>query len=116
MSENKFACYCKKIVTVSEKGTIRDGVIIVNDGKIEDIGTYIQLKDKLNDICVYEYKDKVITPSLIDCHCHLLEYAPGSLYPVTKETSRCCVSQHLFPVILRYDSDIGTGRRNIDAA
>ena len=36
--------------------------------------------------------------------------------PVTKETSRCCVSQHLFPVILRYDSDIGTGRRNIDAA
>ena len=86
MSENKFACYCKKIVTVSEKGTIRDGVIIVNDGKIEDIGTYIQLKDKLNDICVYEYKDKVITPSLIDCHCHLLEYAPGSLYPVTKET------------------------------
>mgnify|MGYP002552847708 FL=1 len=86
MSENKFACYCKKIVTVSEKGTIRDGVIIVNDGKIEDIGTYIQLKDKLNDICVYEYKDKVITPSLIDYHCHLLEYAPGSLYPVTKET------------------------------
>lgn len=86
MSKNKFACYCKKIVTVSEKGTIRDGVIIVNDGKIEDIGTYIQLKDKLNDICVYEYKDKVITPSLIDCHCHLLEYAPDSLYPVTKET------------------------------
>ena len=52
MSENKFACYCKKIVTVSEKGTIRDGVIIVNDGKIEDIGTYIQLKDKLNETSI----------------------------------------------------------------
>lgn len=35
---------------------------------------------------MYDYGEKVIIPSLIDCHCHLLEYAPGSLYPVTKET------------------------------
>lgn len=86
MNESKFACYAKKIVTVSEKGTIKDGVIIINEGKIEVIGTYKELKEKIKDICVYDYKDKVITPSLIDCHCHLLEYAPGSLYPVTKET------------------------------
>ena len=86
MNDNKFACLTKKIVTVSEKGTIEDGVIIINNGKIEDIGTYNELKDKLKDISIYDYKDKVITPSLIDCHCHLLEYAPGSLYPVTKQT------------------------------
>ncbi|MBU5336158.1 hypothetical protein [Intestinibacter bartlettii] len=87
MSDNKFACLAKKIVTVSEKGTIEDGVIIIDNGKIENIGTYDQLKNKLNDISIiYDYKDKVITPSLIDCHCHLLEYAPGSLYPVTKQT------------------------------
>ncbi|MDO5009709.1 MAG: amidohydrolase family protein [Intestinibacter bartlettii] len=77
MNDNKF---------VSERGTIEDGVIIINNGKIEDIGTYNELKDKLKDISIYDYKDKVITPSLIDCHCHLLEYAPGSLYPVTKQT------------------------------
>lgn len=86
MNDNKFACLTKKIVTVSERGTIEDGVIIINNGKIEDIGTYNELKDKLKDISIYDYKDKVITPSLIDCHCHLLEYAPGSLYPVTKQT------------------------------
>lgn len=86
MNDNKFACWAKKIVTVSERGTIEDGVIIIDNGKIQDIGTYNELKDKLENICVYDYKDKVITPSLIDCHCHLLEYAPGSLYPVTKET------------------------------
>ncbi|ETJ01898.1 amidohydrolase family protein [Veillonella dispar] len=86
MNDNKFACWAKKIVTVSERGTIEDGVIIIDNGKIQDIGTYNELKDKLENICVYDYKDKVITPSLIDCHRHLLEYAPGSLYPVTKET------------------------------
>ncbi len=86
MKDDRFACRAKKIVTVSEKGTIEDGVIIINNGKIEDIGTYKELKNKLDNIPVYNYGEKVITPSLIDCHCHLLEYAPGSLYPVTKET------------------------------
>lgn len=86
MKYYRFACRAKKIITVSEKGTIKDGVIIINDGKIESIGTYNELKSKLNDIPLYDYSEKVITPSLIDCHCHLLEYAPASLYPVTKET------------------------------
>ena len=71
---------------MSEKGTVEDGVIIINNGEIEDIGTYKELKNKLDNISMYDYGEKVITPSLIDCHCHLLEYAPGSLYPVTKET------------------------------
>lgn len=86
MKDYRFACRAKKIITVSEKGTIKDGVIIINYGKIESIGTYNELKSKLNDISLYDYSEKVVTPSLIDCHCHLLEYAPASLYPVTKET------------------------------
>ena len=40
MNDNKFACLAKKIVTVSEKGTIQDGVIIIDNGKIKDVGTY----------------------------------------------------------------------------
>ena len=35
MKDYRFACGAKKIITVSEKGTIKDGVIIINDGKIE---------------------------------------------------------------------------------
>lgn len=86
MTDNTFACRAKKIVTVSKYKTIEDGVIIVSNGKIKNIGTYKELENQLKNIPVYDYSDKVITPSLIDCHCHLLEYAAGSLYPVTKET------------------------------
>ncbi len=86
MTDNTFACRAKKIVTVSKYKTIEDGVIIISNGKIKSIGTYKELENQLNNITIYDYSDKIITPSLIDCHCHLLEYAAGSLYPVTKET------------------------------
>lgn len=86
MNDNTFACRAKKIVTVSKYKTIEDGVIIISNGKIKSIGTYKELENQLNNITIYDYSDKIITPSLIDCHCHLLEYAAGSLYPVTKET------------------------------
>ncbi|MBM6838665.1 amidohydrolase family protein, partial [Clostridium saudiense] len=34
---------------------------------------------------IEDFEDLVITPSLIDCHTHLLEYAPSTVYPVTNE-------------------------------
>lgn len=107
MKDNIFAFRAKKIVTVSEKGTIEDGVIIVNDGKIENIGTYEELENELNNILVYDYGEKVITPSLIDCHCHLLEYASGSLYPVTKETYLEAGRSLLFNALLCGITSIG---------
>src|SRR5699024_12284105 len=30
--------------------------------------------------------NNVVTPSLVDCHTHLLEFAPASLYPITQNT------------------------------
>lgn len=86
MSNKHFAIRCKKIITVSKKGTINDGVIIIEDGIIKEIGTYDEIKEKLQDITILNYKDKIITPSLIDCHTHLLEYASRALYPLTKYT------------------------------
>ena len=63
MKDYRFACRAKKIITVSEKGTIKDGVIIINDGNIESIGSYNELKCILFDIPLYDNSEKVITPS-----------------------------------------------------
>ena len=63
-----------------------DGAMVVLDGKISAIGKWEVLKKQFSGIVVLDCSDKVITPSLVDCHTHLLEFAPTSLYPVTLET------------------------------
>ncbi|MCZ2258214.1 amidohydrolase family protein [Sporosarcina sp. G11-34] len=76
----------KKIVTVSSRGTIENGAMRIENGKVADIGTWERLRKESSDVHVMDYSNYVITPSLVDCHTHLLEYAPTSLYPVTIET------------------------------
>lgn len=76
----------KKLVTVSKRGTIDQGVMVIDHGKITAIGTWESLKDTFPTFDVIDCSEFVITPSLIDCHTHLLEFAPSSLYPVTSET------------------------------
>ncbi|NEU31959.1 amidohydrolase family protein [bacterium LRH843] len=76
----------KKLVTVSLQGTILDGAMVVENGKIIGTGKWEQLKNVHPHLPLLDYSNKVITPSLVDCHTHLLEFAPTSLYPVTKET------------------------------
>lgn len=73
----------KKVVTVSELGTIKDGVIVIQDGKILDVGDWDCLKKQYPSVKIIDCKDFVITPALVDCHTHLLEFAPTSLYPNT---------------------------------
>ena len=75
-----------KIVTVSDLGTIYDGAIIIRNGKIKHLLNWSIAKKQYPTLPVIDYSDYVITPSLVDCHTHLLEFAPGSLYPVTPET------------------------------
>lgn len=76
----------KKIVTVSNLGTIHNGALIIKNGKIEEINKWEKLKYEFPYIDVVDYSDYIITPSMVDCHTHLLEFAPTSLYPVTPET------------------------------
>ena len=62
-----------KIVTVSNTGTIVDGAMLIQDGKIADLGLAEEIKVKYGDsIPCVDYQDSVITPGLIDCHTHLL--------------------------------------------
>ncbi|PIC76381.1 hypothetical protein CSV74_11655 [Sporosarcina sp. P19] len=71
----------KKIVTVSRLGTIENGALVVLNGKILDLGNWRKLQKRYPSFFVIDYSAYVITPSLVDCHTHLLEFAPSSLYP-----------------------------------
>ncbi len=73
-------------MTVSPAGTIQDGAMAVCDGKVIDVGKWKNLRNRYPDLTLHDCSDYVITPSLVDCHTHLLEFAPSSLYPVTPET------------------------------
>ncbi|WP_197046620.1 amidohydrolase family protein [Oceanobacillus salinisoli] len=76
----------KKLVTVSDVGTIDDGAMVIKDGKIQSVGTWQQLRNQHPTIEVKDYSNYALTPSFVDCHTHLLEFAPSSLYPITNET------------------------------
>ncbi|MFJ5772367.1 amidohydrolase family protein [Psychrobacillus sp. NPDC093180] len=76
----------KKIITVSHIGTIEDGAMVIQNEKIIEVGTWENLRKQYSSIQVIDYTNDVVTPSLVDCHTHLLEFAPTSLYPVTSDT------------------------------
>src|SRR5699024_6117475 len=35
---------------------------------------------------IKDFSNSIVRPSLVDCHTHLLEFAPASLYPITQNT------------------------------
>lgn len=83
---NTYLIHAGKLVTVSKLGTLYDGAMVINNGKITEVGNWNTLRKEFPSLPVFDYSDYVITPSLVDCHTHLLEFAPSSLYPITAET------------------------------
>lgn len=59
---------------------IEDGVLIVDAGKIIDVGHYNHLKYKLENIKIIDYKNKLITPGFIDTHQHATQSAIVAAY------------------------------------
>ncbi len=59
---------------------IEDGLLVIESGKIVDVGTYHDLKTKFNDIKVIDYKGKLITPGFIDTHQHASQSAIVAAY------------------------------------
>ncbi|MEK4029645.1 amidohydrolase family protein [Pseudobacillus sp. FSL P4-0506] len=84
--EERYLIRGKKLVTVSDYGTIEDGCLVISHGKIEELGPWEQVKKRFSTIKVIDCSEYVITPSLVDCHTHLLEFAPSSLHPVSPNT------------------------------
>lgn len=56
-----------KILTIT-KGVIKRGTILIEDGKIVDVGTNIKIPEHAE---VIDAKGKVVMPGLIDAHCHI---------------------------------------------
>lgn len=59
---------------------IEDGILIVEAGKIIDVGSYSDLKNKLSGIKQVDYKNKIITPGFIDTHQHASQSAIVAVY------------------------------------
>lgn len=82
-----FIIKSKKLVTASDiNKTIKDGAMVIGNGVIKDIGAYDYIIEQYKELEVLDYSDYIVTPSLVDCHTHVLEYAPTSIFPVTKST------------------------------
>lgn len=88
-----------KVVTVSEKGTIYDGALLIHGETIKDVGPYAQMKECYPSVEELDVGNKIITPSLVDCHTHLMEYAPTMLLPVTPETHFLAAKNLLFQAL-----------------
>lgn len=84
--DREYIVKAKKIVTVGKDKTIVNGAMVIKEGKIMDIGKSDDIISKYKELEVEDFGELVITPSFIDCHTHLLEYAPSTVYPVTRET------------------------------
>lgn len=81
---------------------IEDGALIVEAGKIVECGNYADLKSKLTDIKLVDYKDKIITPGFIDTHQHATQSAIVGAYG---EKLLEWLNQYVFPSESLYNNN-----------
>ena len=68
---------------LSEAASVRyleDGLLVLENGKIKDFGTYEQLHEKYVAIEAIAYPDKLIMPGFIDTHIHYPQTAMVAAY------------------------------------
>jgi len=73
-----------KIVTAGPLGIIEQGALVVEDGILLRVISEGELSSEERSLPFADFGELTLTPALADCHCHLLEYAAGSLYPVAE--------------------------------
>ena len=67
----------------SEEKSVRyleDGLLVLENGKIQDFGSYEQLHEKYASINAIAYPDKLIMPGFIDTHIHYPQTAMVAAY------------------------------------
>jgi imidazolonepropionase-like amidohydrolase len=55
----------KKVLTITN-GVIKDGIILIENGKIKDVGADIKIPDGVKVL-----NSKVVMPGLVEAHCHI---------------------------------------------
>jgi len=87
-----------------------DGVLVVESGKVKEVGSYAEMKNKIADIKTVDYKGKLITPGFIDTHQHAAQSAIVAAYG---EKLLGWLDQYVFPSESTY-SDPATARRELN--
>jgi len=72
----------------------KDGILVVKSGRVKEVGNYVDMKKKLNNIKIIDYKDKLITPGFIDTHQHATQSAIVAAYG---EKLLSWLDQYVFP-------------------
>ena len=67
-----------KLLTVTQ-GTIENGTILIEDGKIKAIGQNVEIPESAEVICA---EGKWVTPGFIDAHTHISTFAEPQPRPV----------------------------------
>src|SRR5262245_47643089 len=57
---------------LSELGIIRDGGILVRDGKIEKVGPSKEIEESIGDAEIVDARGRGVTPGFVDAHTHLV--------------------------------------------
>lgn len=90
-----------RVVTVTPRGTIRDGAIAIKGGRFVAVGTWEEVIAQfpeaaatadatadpaaITTMVTDAGPDAVICPGLIDCHAHNLEFGPGTAFGASEE-------------------------------
>lgn len=76
---NKFAFVEGTVIDGSGDKPIQNGVVLVEDGKVTQVGTSDSVKVP-SDATKVDCSAKTVMPGLIDCHVHLVTQPDGSPY------------------------------------
>jgi imidazolonepropionase len=57
---------------LSELGIIRDGGMLIRDGKIESVGPSDEIEKNVGDAEVVDARGRVVMPGFVDAHTHLV--------------------------------------------
>lgn len=87
-----------------------DGILVVESGKVKEVGSYADMKNKISDITIVDYKDKLITPGFIDTHQHAAQSAIVAAYG---EKLLNWLDQYVFPSESMY-SDANIARKELN--
>jgi guanine deaminase len=93
---------------------IADALLILENGKVKELGEYLQLKDKYAGIEVTSYPNHLILPGFIDIHIHfpqtemiaaygkqLLEWLEKYTFPTERRFRDRSYSDYLAPIFVK---------------
>ena len=90
---------------------LRDGAIIVENGKISAVGDYNEISSLLSsEDKTVDYRGKLITPGFIDTHIHATQTSSVSAYG---EKLLTWLDNYVFPSEVAFNSE-QSGRREYD--